>query len=202
MSQLNDISLVAQVVVFRNTRAFDQLVKKYQSPVRRFFLNLTCGDNELSDDLAQDTFIKAYTNLASFKNLSNFSTWLYRLVNNAAIDYLRREKRHRDTGDVDDLELPDGDPSPQELAEQSDTRAAVRRGLDRLSPEHRQVLLLRYMQELDYGEIAQVLDVSEGTVKSRINRAKSKLRELLGGGNFFAGTAVLPTEERERRERP
>ena len=92
--------------------------------------------------------------------------------------------------------------TPQELAEQSDTRAAVRRGLDRLSPEHRQVLLLRYMQELDYGEIAQVLDVSEGTVKSRINRAKSKLRELLGGGNFFAGTAVLPTEERERRERP
>ena len=65
MSQLNDISLVTQVVVFRNTRAFDQLVKKYQSLVRRFFLNLTCGDNELSDDLAQDTFIKAYTNLAS-----------------------------------------------------------------------------------------------------------------------------------------
>ena len=62
MSQLNDISLVAQVVVFRNTRAFDQLVQKYQSPVRRFFLNLTCGDSELSDDLAQDTFIKAYTN--------------------------------------------------------------------------------------------------------------------------------------------
>ena len=60
MSQLNDISLVAQVVVFKNTRAFDQLVKKYQSPVRRFFLNLTCGDSELSDDLAQDTFIKAY----------------------------------------------------------------------------------------------------------------------------------------------
>ena len=63
MSQINDISLVAQVVVFKNTRAFDQLVKKYQSPVRRFFLNLTCGDSELSDDLAQDTFIKAYTNL-------------------------------------------------------------------------------------------------------------------------------------------
>ena len=55
MSQINDISLVAQVVVFKNTRAFDQLVKKYQSPVRRFFLNLTCGDSELSDDLAQDT---------------------------------------------------------------------------------------------------------------------------------------------------
>ena len=80
MSQINDISLVAQVVVFKNTRAFDQLVKKYQSPVRRFFLNLTCGDSELSDDLAQDTFIKAYTNLSSFHNLSSFSTWLYRIA--------------------------------------------------------------------------------------------------------------------------
>ena len=80
MSQLNDISLVAQVVVFQNTKAFDRLVKKYQSSVRRFFLHQTCGDSELSDDLAQDTFIKAYTNIASFKNLSNFSTWLYRCL--------------------------------------------------------------------------------------------------------------------------
>lgn len=74
MSQLNDISLVAQVVVFRNTRAFDSLVRKYQSQVWRFFLNLTLGDIALSDDLAQDTFLKAYTHLASFKNLSSFST--------------------------------------------------------------------------------------------------------------------------------
>ena len=92
MSQLNDISLVAQVVVFRNTRAFDQLVGKYQSSVRRFFLHLTCGDSELSDDLAQDTFIKAYTNLASFKNLSSFSTWLYRIAYNVFYDYLRTRK--------------------------------------------------------------------------------------------------------------
>lgn len=77
---MGDISLVAQVVVFHNTRAFDQLVKKYQSPVQRFFLHQTCGDSELSDDLAQDTFIKAYTNIASFKNLSSFSTWLYRIA--------------------------------------------------------------------------------------------------------------------------
>ena len=92
MSQLNDISLVAQVVVFRNTRAFDQLVGKYQSSVRRFFLHLTCGDSELSDDLAQDTFIKAYTNLSSFKNLSSFSTWLYRIAYNVFYDYLRTRK--------------------------------------------------------------------------------------------------------------
>ena len=82
MSQINDISLVAQVVVFKNTRAFNQLVQKYQSPIRRFFLNLTCGDSDLSDDLAQDTFIKAYTSIATFKNLSNCSTWLYRIAYN------------------------------------------------------------------------------------------------------------------------
>lgn len=72
MSQINDIALVAQVVVFKNTRAFDTLVKKYQSPIRRFFLHQTLGDTELSDDLAQETFIKAYTNLASFKNCPVF----------------------------------------------------------------------------------------------------------------------------------
>lgn len=180
--------------------AFRRLVETYQTPAYRLAARM-CGPDG-ADDVTQEAFLAAWRGLPEFRGDCRFSTWLYRLVNNAAIDYLRREKRHRDTGDVDDLELPDGGPSPQELAEQSDTRAAVRRGLDRLSPEHRQVLLLRYMQELDYGEIAAALDVSEGTVKSRINRAKSKLRELLGGGNFFAGTAVLPTEERERRERP
>ena len=102
MSQLNDISLVAQVVVFRNTRAFDQLVQKYQSPVRRFFLNLTCGDSELSDDLAQDTFIKAYTNIANFKNLSSFSTWLYRIAYNVFYDYIRSRK---ETTDLDAREV-------------------------------------------------------------------------------------------------
>ena len=82
MSQLNDISLVAQVVVFRNTRP--RPVSRKVSVVRYgvFFSHLTCGDSELSDDLAQDTFIKAYTNLSSFKNLSSFSTWLYRIAYN------------------------------------------------------------------------------------------------------------------------
>ena len=142
-----------------------------------------CGPDS-AEDVTQEAFLAAWRALPEFRGDCRFSTWLYRLVSNAAIDCLRREKKHRDTGDVDDLELPDGGPSPQEQAERSDTRDAVRRALDRLSPEHRQVLLLRFMQELDYGEIARALNVSEGTVKSRINRAKSKLREVLAAGNF------------------
>ena len=86
MEQFDDISLVAQVAVFHNKRAFDRLVKKYQSPVRRFFLHQTLGDSELSDDLAQETFIKAYLNITKFRGLSGFSTWLFRIAYNVFYD--------------------------------------------------------------------------------------------------------------------
>ena len=87
-----DISLVAQVAVFGNRRAFDELVRRYQSPVRRFFLSQTLGDSQLSDDLAQDTFIKAYTNIRSFKGLASFQTWLMRIAYNVFYDHVRKEK--------------------------------------------------------------------------------------------------------------
>ena len=183
-----------------DAEAFRQLVEAYQTPAYRLAARM-CGPDS-AEDVTQEAFLAAWRALPEFRGDCRFSTWLYRLVSNAAIDCLRREKKHRDTGDVDDLELPDSGPSPQEQAERSDTRDAVRRALDRLSPEHRQVLLLRFMQELDYGEIARALNVSEGTVKSRINRAKSKLREVLAAGNFFDAGLVLPTEETERREQP
>ena len=201
MSQLNDISLIAQVVVFHNTRAFDQLVRKYQSPVRRFFLNLTCGDSELSDDLAQDTFIRAYTSLASFKNLSSFSTWLYRLTSNAAIDFLRRQRRQGADGpSLDDedtfVEVADPSPSPHQQAETLELRQALVQGLNTLAPEHRQVLLLRELQGLSYEEIAACLELDLGTVKSRIARAREKLRKyLLSSGNF---SGYLPSNLAEK----
>ena len=94
------------------------------------------------------------------------------------------------------MELPDGGDTPQEAAERTETQTAVRSALSALSDEHRQVLLLRYMQELDYGEIAVALGISEGTVKSRINRAKARLKELLsGGGNLSAVISVKTAGE-------
>lgn len=92
MSKTTDISLVAQVAVFGNGRAFDELVRRYQSPVRRFFLNQTLGDSQLSDDLSQDTFIKAYTNIRSFRGLASFQTWLMRIAYNVFYDYVRRKR--------------------------------------------------------------------------------------------------------------
>lgn len=180
--------------------AFRQLVEAYQTQVYRLALRM-CGESA-ADDVTQEAFLAAWRALPDFRGDCRFSTWLYRLTTNAGIDWLRREKRHRSTDDVTELELPDDAPSLQEQAEQSETQSAVRRALSRLSEEHRQVLLLRYMQELDYAEIAAALEISEGTVKSRISRAKAQLRELLdGSGNLFAAAAVLPTESHERRER-
>lgn len=176
--------------------AFRQLVETYQAPAYRLALRMCGGDAALAEDAAQEAFLAAWRGLPRFRGDSRFSTWLYRLTTNAAIDCLRREKRHRDADDLDGVELPDGGDTPQEAAERTETQTAVRSALSALSDEHRQVLLLRYMQEMDYGEIAAALDISEGTVKSRINRAKARLKELLsGGGNLSAVISVKTAGE-------
>ena len=150
MGQLNDISLVAQVVVFKNTRAFDTLVKKYQSPVRRFFLHQTLGDGELSDDLAQETFLKAYTNLSSFKNLSSFSTWLYRIAYNVFYDYIRGKK---ETSGLEEREI---DASCQVEQTKVSEQMDIYRGLSRLKEAERTCITLFFMEDLPIEKIAIV----------------------------------------------
>ncbi len=172
MSELSDIALVAQVML-GNTRAFDTLVKKYQSPVRRFFLHLTLGDKPLSDDLAQETFIKAYTSLRSFHGLSGFSTWLYRIAYNVFYDDLR--SRH-DTADLDADELDNVYyTEPQGSGEHID----LYRGLATLKEAERTCLTLFYMQDLTIEKIAAVTGYPQGTVKSHLSRGKEKLSNYL-----------------------
>ena len=158
MSQLNDISLVAQVVVFKNTRAFDQLVKEYQSPIRRFFLNLTCGDSELSDDLAQDTFIKAYTNIASY---------------NVFYDYIRSRK---ETADLDTREIDAINSTEQENIGQ---KMDVYQSLKMLKEVERTCITLFYMEDISIDKIAGIVGVPSGTVKSHLSRGKEKLATYL-----------------------
>lgn len=173
MNQLNDIALVAQVVVFRNTRAFDQLVRKYQSPVRRFFLNLTCGDGELSDDLAQETFIKAYTRIASFKNLSSFSTWLYRIAYNEFYDYLRSRK------ETDDLDTAQVDARCSVGQEDIGQKMDLYRALATLKEIERTCITLFYMEDQSIEKIAGITGCPAGTVKSHLSRAKGKMAAYL-----------------------
>lgn len=173
MNQLNDLSLIAQVVVFHNNRAFDQLVRKYQSAVRRFFLNQTCGDSELSDDLAQETFIRAYTNLASFRNLSSFSTWLYRIAYNQYYDYLRSRK---ETDDLDTMQV-----DAQCSTRQPDTglKTDLHRALATLKDIERTCITLFYLEDQSIEKIAGITGCPTGTVKSHLSRAKEKMATYL-----------------------
>ena len=177
MSELSDIALVAQVMM-GHTRAFDTLVRKYQSPVRRFFLHLTLGDKPLSDDLAQETFLKAYTSLRNFRNLSGFSTWLFRIAYNVFYDDLR--SRH-DTGDLEADELDRiYYTDPQGAGEEMD----LYRGLATLKEAERTCLTLFYMQDLPMEKIMAITGYPEGTVKSHLSRGKEKLANFLTDNGY------------------
>ena len=173
MSQFNDIALVAQVVVFGNKRAFDTLVKKYQSPIRRFFLQQTLGDEALSDDLAQETFIKAYTHLASYKNLSSFSTWLFRIAYNVFYDYIRNRK---ETSGLEDWEV---DATHQTEQRQIGKEMDIYRGLSLLKGVERTCITLHYMEDLPIAKISAIVGIPSGTVKSHLSRGKEKLANFL-----------------------
>lgn len=174
--------------------AFGELVEQYRDNVYRLAYRM-CGNAYDADEAAQEAFVAAWRALPNFRGDAKFSTWLYRLTTNAAIDVMRREKRHQTVGDGEMMELADDADSPQETVERTEQQEAVQKALSTLSEEYREVLLLRYMEELDYAEIAEVLQLPSGTVKSRINRAKAALKTaLLKSGNIFGGSSVIHTE--------
>lgn len=173
MKRLDDIALVAQVAVFHNTRAFDQLVKKYQSPVRCFFLHQTCGDGPLSDDLAQDTFLKAYTSLTSFRGLSSFSTWLYRIAYNVFYDYIRSRK------ETDDLDARQVDAQCSTQQKDVGQEMDIYRALSKLKEIERTCITLFYLDDQSIDKIADITGCPAGTVKSHLSRAKQKLATYL-----------------------
>ena len=170
--------------------AFEALVRLYEKRVFALAVRM-CGSREDAAEAAQEAFLAAWQGLAFFRGESSFSTWLYRLTTHACVDLLRREGRHRAAAgpSLDDeeagVDIADRSLSPQDEAERRELQEAISRGLDALTPEHRQVLVLREMHQLSYDEIADVLSLDVGTVKSRISRARKQLRNfLLKDGNF------------------
>ena len=162
MASFTDISLVAQVAISGNRRAFDELVRRYQSPVRRFFLSQTLGDSQLSDDLAQDTFIKAYSNIRSFRGLASFQTWLMRIAYNVFYDYTRSKHQTEDV-----------DAAPQRSAsENSSLKMDLYAALALLKPDERTCITLQLIDGYDIAGIAKITGLKEGTVKSHLSRGK------------------------------
>lgn len=177
-----------------DVNAFETLVLSYEKNVYNLALRMVKNSEDASD-MAQEAFIRAYNSLASFRGESKFSVWLYRIVSNVCLDFLRSRSRHptvslsveNDEGEETELDIPDESQSPEALLERRLTRDSVRRGLDALSEEYRQILLLREIQGLSYDEIAETLSMELGTVKSRIFRARKKLCDfLLRDGNIPA----------------
>ena len=182
--------------------AFEQLVVAYRDQVFRLALRM-CGNEADADEVAQEAFLSAWKALPNFRGDSRFSTWLYQLTSHAAIDLMRREKRQITAEDITEVSAPDPGPSPQQQAERSETRQAVRDAMGQLSPEYRQIVVLRFLQELSYEEIGAVLKLPPGTVKSRLNRAKSQLKDILSkSGNLFGAGSVIHTESTGKEARP
>ena len=172
MSELSDVALVTQVAVFRNKKAFDQLVRKYQSPVRRFFLNQTLGDEQLSDDLAQETFIKAYVNITKFKGMASFSTWLMRIAYNVFYDEVRSRKQ---TEDVDTSISA----ARQTTSANESLKMDIYAALALLKPDERTCITLQLIDGYPIDQIAKVTGIAENTVKSHLHRGKEKMANYL-----------------------
>jgi len=168
--------------------AFEHLMRKYEKKAYATALGVV-RDPDDACDVCQDAFLKVYQYLPNFRGESSFSTWLFRIVTNTAIDHARRKKkeleRHLsldkpldDTGDLMP-DLPDDAPQPSEAYEEKESLAAIRDAIYQLPEEQRVVILLRDVQEYSYQEISDITGLNLGTVKSRINRARLTLREIL-----------------------
>ncbi len=173
-----------------DTQAFEELVRRYEKTVFNIALRMV-GDSDDAADMTQEAFIKAYGNLGSFRGDSRFSVWLYRITTNLCLDHLRTRARKKqvplslDDDDGQELELPDMRAMPEEQLMRKLSMQAVRRGLERLAPEHRQILIMRELGGMSYADISAALSLEEGTVKSRIFRARKNLCSfLLTDGNI------------------
>lgn len=189
--QLEEEARIVQQVKNGNIEAFEALVKAYEKRVYNIALKML-GNPEDAEDAAQEAFIKAYMSIGTFRGDSRFSVWLYRLTNNCCIDLLRKRRDKMSLsvtgadGETVELDIPDERSGPEDEVIKKELRLSVREGLEKLPEEYRRILVLREIGAQSYAEIAEILDIDIGTVKSRIFRARKKLLELLrSDGNFF-----------------
>jgi len=170
-----------------DVEAFETLIQSHQKRVYNIALRMT-GNPEDAQELAQDAIVRAFTSIGKFRGDSSFSTWLYRITINVCTDFLRKRNRaaviSMEQGPVSNesqqgLQIEEESPGPDELAEKKQLKELVRDAIESLSDEHKQVLILRDIMDMSYKEIANMLNVNEGTIKSRINRARAGLKKII-----------------------
>jgi RNA polymerase sigma-70 factor (ECF subfamily) len=178
VGRLNDIALATQVSVFGNKRAFDQLVRQHQSAVRRFLLSQTMGNEMLSDDLAQETFIKAYTHIGQYRGTSSFLTWLTRIAYNVWYDHCRSHQPMAHQEQLQDERAVAGVASSM-VSTPSFEQGDVYQAMKVLKEEERTCITLQLIEGYAIDEIASMTQMPAGTVKSHLKRGKEKLANYL-----------------------
>jgi len=182
LKELTDLELVSAAISGRED-GFEGLVRRYQRPITGYIFRML-GDYEASLDVSQEVFIKVYNSLSRYSSEYKFSTWLYRIAHNAAIDHMRRNSvnpQSLETENADgtyQLQIECLKPSPEQDRERSEWRTEIEQVVKRLPAPYRELILLRHSQDLSYDEIAEVTGLPLGTVKNRLFRAREMMREI------------------------
>jgi RNA polymerase sigma-70 factor (ECF subfamily) len=172
-----------------DTTAFDELVTRYRTRIFGMIYNMVHSEQD-AWDLAQDSFVKAWKSINRFRGKSSFYTWIYRIVMNVTIDWLRKKQVKGAGTEFDDAiqlkevdpaskTVPRAEPMPHQQLERQEIRARIDQAIAQLSPEHRAVILMKETEDMQYHEIAEALGCSIGTVMSRLFYARKKLQHLL-----------------------
>ncbi|MBS5144814.1 MAG: sigma-70 family RNA polymerase sigma factor [Butyricicoccus pullicaecorum] len=183
--------------------AFESLMTAYENRVYTLALRST-GSEQDAADITQEVFLRAWKSLDSFRGDSSLSTWLYRVTSNLCVDFARKRAAEGNMASIDDTESPAASIpdlsraiQPEQAAENQELREELQYALAQLSEEHRRVVLLRDVAGLTYTEIARTLELEEGTVKSRLARARNSLRKIL----LERGNISLPTSSKQAEGR-
>ena len=180
---LTDVELIAHAIRGREDGC-EELVRRYQRPIIGYVFRML-GDYDASLDVTQEVFLKVYNSLTRYSSEYKFSTWLYRIAHNAAIDHMRRNplvSQSLETESPDgtyQLQIESPRPSPEQDREQSEWRTEIDSVIRKLPAAYRELIVLRHRQDLSYDEIAEVTSLPLGTVKNRLFRAREMMRDIL-----------------------
>lgn len=182
IKSLTDVELIAKAIGGRED-GFEELVRRYQRPITNYVFRML-NDYDASLDVTQEVFIKVYNSLNRYSSEYKFSTWLYRIAHNAAIDYIRRRSPNEQSIETENkdgayqLQIESPNPTPEQDRERSEWRTEIEAVVKCLPSVYRELILLRHAQDLSYDEIAEITNLPLGTVKNRLFRAREMMREI------------------------
>lgn len=180
-SAIADFDLVTRAIAGRED-GFEELVRRYQRPIAAYVYRMV-GDYEAALDLTQEVFIKVYASLTRYRPEYKFSTWIYKIAHNSAVDHLRRHSTREQAlsvqtdGEQYDLPIESGRLSPEQESEKAERCAEIEAVVRQLPTAYRELIVLRHSHDLSYDEIAEVMGLPLGTVKNRLFRAREVMRQ-------------------------